>query len=350
MRSKTSALGVKKILIVLLFLAVVAFGAYGNYKSGINSSVGETEELVTFEINPGEGVKKIGANLIAEDLIESDFFFETYIWRTENETKLQAGIYELNKGLSIIEIVDKLIAGEILSQEENIKILEGWKIIDMEEYFVKNNILGESDFSKQVSAPVSDWSFTFAKPSYLEDVPFGVDLEGYIFPDTYRIFVGASAEDIIEKTLDNFDNKLDQELRDEIKSQGKSIHEIITLASIIEKEVASEDDMAIVSGLLYKRMEIGMRLEVDASVNYASGKSDPSVTYADLQIDSPYNTYKYDGLPPGPICSPGLQAIKAAIYPKESPYLFYLNRQDTGETIFSKNFDEHIRNKNKYLK
>ena len=181
-------------------------------------------------------------------------------------------------------------------------------------------------------------------------MPIGVDLEGYLFPDTYRIYNDASADDILEKMLDNFDTKLSRELRDEIASQGKSIHDIVTMASIIEKEVAVKDDMAIVSGILYKRMEIGMRLEVDSSVNYVSGKSDPSVTYVDLQIDSPYNTYKYDGLPPGPICNPGLQAIQAAVYPGTSSYLFYLNRQDTGETIFSKNFDEHIRNKNKYLK
>ena len=93
-----------------------------------------------------------------------------------------------------------------------------------------------------------------------------------------------------------------------------------------------------------------MKLEVDSSVNYATGKSDPSASYVDLQIDSPYNTYKYFGLPPGPISNPGFRAIKAAVYPEESPYLFYLNRQDTGETIFSQDYNEHIRNKNKYLK
>ncbi len=328
---------------------IVILGTYSNYNLKINNAVGEAEELVIFEIKPGEGVKKIGANLIAEGLIKSDFFFETYIWRTKDDTKLQFGVYELNKGLSIVEIVDKLIAGETLNQERDIKILEGWKIIDMEEYFVKNDILAKGLFVERASQSVSDEVFKH-EFEFLQDVPPGIDLEGYLFPDTYRIFNGASHFDIIKKMLDNFDNKLSQELRDEISSQGKSIHDIVTLASIIQKEVASEKDMAIVSGLLYKRMEVGMRLEVDASVNYASGKSDPSVTYADLQIDSPYNTYKYDGLPPGPICSPGLQAIIAAIYPRESPYLFYLNRQDTGETIFSKDFNEHIRNKNKYLK
>ncbi len=137
---------------------------------------------------------------------------------------------------------------------------------------------------------------------------------------------------------------------EKIKEQNKTVHEIITLASIIEKEVRSEKDMALVAGILLKRLEIGMPLEVDSTINYITGKNDPSVQSVDLQINSPYNTYKNYGLPPGPISNPGLASIKAAVYPEESDYLFYLNRQDTGETIFSKNYDEHLTNKYKYLK
>ena len=339
----------KKILILTISLAALALISYSVYNTSINSGLGSAEDIVSFEVKPGEGVKSIAANLVDKDLLESSFFFETYIWRSENETRLQAGVYELNRGMSIVQIVDKLIGGDIVSKEKNIKLLEGWTIADMDEYFTKNKILEEGEFIKKVGHD-QHLSFDFEKSDYLDDSQIGINLEGYIFPDTYRIFEGATSEEILKKTLDNFNDKLSPELRAEIKSQNKSIHEIITLASIIEKEVFLEEDMAIVAGILYKRMEIGMRLEVDSSVNYISGKSDPSVTYADLQIDSPYNTYKYDGLPPGPICNPGLQAIIAAIRPKESPYLFYLNRQDTGETIFSKDFNEHIRNKNKYLK
>ena len=197
---------------------------------------------------------------------------------------------------------------------------------------------------------MSNWQFSFTKPGFLDSVPKGVDLEGYLFPDTYRVFNDVSDEEIVKKLLNNFDKKLSPELRQKIARQGKTIHEIITMASIIEKEVSSEADRPIVAGILYKRIKNGMRLEVDSSINYITGKNDPGANYADLEIDSPYNTYKNYGLPPGPICNPGLAAIKAAVYPEESAYLFYLNRQDTGETIFSKTFDEHIKNKNKYLK
>jgi len=174
-------------------------------------------------------------------------------------------------------------------------------------------------------------------------------LEGYIYPDTYRVYNNASVSDIVFKALNNLKNKADSKLLGDIEKSGMTFHEVMTLASIIEKEVRNKDDMKTVSGILIKRMNIGMRLEVDSTINYITGKNDPGASYKDLEIDSPYNTYKNYGLPPGPICNPGIEAIKAAVYPKESDFLFYLNRQDTFETIFSKNYDEHLRNKAKYL-
>lgn len=325
-------------------MALLQYYHFSIEKHGVN------EEEIDFVIEKGQNVETISDNLFKADLIDSTLFFETYIWETGNGIKLQAGKYILDKKMSIKEIVDKLISGDVARDEKTIKILEGWTIDDIENYLVENEITKPGEFSGLAKVYIGDWSMSFAKPDILDDAPSRVDLEGYLFPDTYRIFSSATAEDIVEKLLGHMELKLDDELRVEIKKQGRSIHEVLTLASIIEKEVVSEEDMAIVSGLLQKRMEIGMKLEVDSSVNYATGKSDPSASYVDLQIDSPYNTYKYFGLPPGPISNPGFRAIKAAVYPEESPYLFYLNRQDTGETIFSQDYNEHIRNKNKYLK
>jgi UPF0755 protein len=244
--------------------------------------------------------------------------------------------------MSIKDISDKLVSGKVDNKERTIKILEGWTITDIDKYLSKEGIIAEGEFIKLTKAVPAGFE--------LIKLPSGVDLEGYLFPDTYRIFKDASADDILIKLLTAFENKLSPELRLEIEKQGKTVHEIITLSSIIEKEVRSEDDMAIVSGILQKRLEISMPLEVDSTINYITGKNDPAVEYSDLQIDSPYNTYKNYGLPPGPISNPGLASIKAAIYPTESEYLFYLNRQDTGETIFSKTYDEHLVNKYKYLK
>lgn len=328
-------------------LAGLAFFAV--YKSAVAKHGNAAAALTQFEIKAGEGVVDVASRLEQQGIISSPFFFRLFVWQSENATKIQAGKYEISPAMSMVEILETFVLGKVLSDETNIKMLEGWTIDDMEKYLSDKGTLSSGAFSSLAKKPVRDWSFSFAKPDFLQ-AENSTDLEGYLFPDTYRIFQGSSAEDIIKKMLDNFDKKLDPEMRAEIERQGKSLHDVITMASIIEKEVNNEKDAAIVAGILYKRLELGMRLEVDSSVNYATGKSEASASYEDLAVDSPYNTYKNGGLPPGPISNPGLWAIRAALYPETSPYLFYLNRQDTGETIFSKDFEEHVRNKNKYLK
>ncbi len=340
----------KKIFVLIMVILIAIWGVYYNYQNKVYKNKKNSQGFVSFTISQGESVQDIANNLLVNGLIDSVLFFKIYIWQTDSSSQLQAGVYELDKSISISKIVNKFIKGKTVSDEQEIKILEGWTIKDINDYLMKNNIINDNIFQKKASQAVNNWEFSFAKFSFLQQIPRGFDLEGYLFPDTYRIFKQASAEDVIKKMLDNFNKKITPVLYAEIEKQHKTIPEIITMASIIEKEVRDKNDMAIVAGILYKRLSLGMRLEVDSTVNYATGASRASVTWQDLQIDSPFNTYQHSGLPPGPICNPGIEAIKAAIYPQTSDYLFYLNRQDTGETIFSKTFSEHIRNKNKYLK
>jgi UPF0755 protein len=189
----------------------------------------------------------------------------------------------------------------------------------------------------------------FAKPDFLKDAPADADLEGFLFPDTYRVFKNATAEDIVQKLLDNFNDKLTLDLRTDIAKQGKSIFDVITMASIIEKEVKSPEDMKIVSGIFWQRTGDSYPLESCATLAYILGVNKKQYTYEDTKINSPYNTYQNAGLPPGPICNPGLAAIQAAIYPQTTDYHYFLTRPDTGATIFSKTYQEHLRNKAKYL-
>lgn len=321
-----------------------------SYYTGVSKPLNMNGQALDFTIETGDSVEKISLNLEKLGLINSARHFKTYVWLEDFATGLQAGTFAISPAMSIKEIVRALVSGEVVSREKDAMIIEGWSIADIDKYLEKNSILSSNDYKKIALGTLSDWSFDFDKPAYLTDAPKTANLEGYLFPDTYKLFVDASASDLIEKQLHNFDQKLSQDLRDEIKRQGKSIQAIITMASIIEKEVSVEKDRAIVSGILNKRMAIGMRLEVDSSINYITGKDSPSAELSDLEIESPYNTYRNYGLPPGPICNPSLSAIKAAVYPEASEYLFYLNRQDTKETIFSKDYDEHLRNKAKYLK
>jgi UPF0755 protein len=333
------------LLLIMIFSGLVLF----YYWRGINEAADKNGGAREFIVEKGAGVKTISANLEKEGLIGSARIFEAYIWRAGKEKDLKAGTYELSPAMNIKEISGIIFAGNIVNRERDIVIIEGWRVEDIDDYLFKKGIAEKGEFAQKALAPVGDWTFSFDKPSFLAEAPAEATLEGYLFPDTYRLFEDASVEDIIYKMLDNFGRKMNVELLAEIKNKEMSLHDTIIMASILEKEV-SGDDGPIVAGILYQRLEIGMRLEVDASINYITGKNNPSSELKDLAIDSPYNTYKYYGLPPGPISNPGLSSIRSAVFPEESPYLFYLNRQDTKETIFSKTHDEHVMNKNKYLR
>ncbi len=183
----------------------------------------------------------------------------------------------------------------------------------------------------------------------MKDKPKNLNLEGYIFPDTYEIRKEENLEEIIIKTLQNLDSKLTKDIREDIDQQKRTIFEIITMASMIEKEVRTLEDKKIVSGILWKRLENNMPLQVDATIFYITGKKGTAISIEELKIDSLYNTYKYMGLPLGPICNPGLESIISAVYPEASDFWFYLSTPE-GETIFSKTLKEHNIAKAKYLK
>ena len=232
----------------------------------------------------------------------------------------------------------------IEKNEDCFRIIEGWDNKEVSAYLVDKNFLSENGFTEAAGAD----SPLIKEFDFLQDKPANVDLEGYLFPDTYRIFKNSDSYDIIRKMLANFNAKLTPELRQEIVKQKKSFFEVLTLASIIEKEVSEPEDMKMVADIFYKRLKAGIALQSDATVNYATGKSLIQPTYQDLSVNSLYNTYRYPGLPPGPISNPGINALKAAIYPTPNPYYYFLTTE-SGQAIYSKTYEEHLINKNKYL-
>ena len=198
--------------------------------------------------------------------------------------------------------------------------------------------------------PTSQWPQDFsADYDFLRDKPKHRGLEGYLFADTYRFRPSSSPEEVIIKMLNNFDQQLDDNMRQDIERQGKTIYQIVTMASLLEKEVRSEEDMKIVADIFWRRVKNGQRLESCATLAYILGENKPQYSYEETRINSPYNTYINSGLPPGPICSPSLKALRAAIYPTSNDYNFFLTRSDNGQTIFSRDFAEHKANKAKYL-
>jgi len=268
-----------------------------------------------FLVEKGQSLFQIGENLEKEGLIKNKFFFDFYLFLKEAQKKLQAGEYLISPSESIAEVAKKIISGD--TARISVTIPEGFTVKQIEE---KLNL----------------------------KLP-GENLEGFLFPDTYQFPLMVSGEEVVKKMRDNFEKKLTPDLREEIERQGKTIFEIVTLASLIEKEVKTKEDRELVSGILWKRLKNNILLQVDATITYLTGKKTTKIPMEDLQIDSPYNTYKYKGLPLGPICNPGLDSIKAAIYPKNSEYWYYLSTPE-GETIFSKTLAEHNTAQAKYLK
>lgn len=347
--------------ILIFVLAIMIFFSFICYSIAINEPRNKKGDDLTFIVQNGHGIKQIASDLLNQNIIKSKFWFEVYVWQTKNEKKIQAGEYILNSRYSIKKVVEIFVNGDTVNQEKTIKIIPGWNLSDISGYLEKKGMLMQDNFYKIVGLQKIDYrkneNIKYPKPKdyslefeFLKDKPKYYGLEGYLFPDTYRVFNNSSIDDIVKKMLINFDKKLTKEMRDEIKKQNKTIYEIITMASIIEKEVRSEEDMETVSGIFWNRIKNGQALESCASLAYILDVNKKQYTFEDTKIDSPYNTYLFFGLPPGPIASPGLQAIKSAIYPKNTEYNFFLSSFDDGKTIFSKTYDEHLKNKVKYLK
>ncbi len=332
------------ILPVIFLLLAFLFLIYEIYLP--HSSAAGAQEVV---ILPGMGSRSIAQNLKHAGAIRSKWAFIIYVSLTGQAHLLKPGTYNFVSP-SIAEIAEALAASE--PSDLVITIPEGWSAGEIGAYLQRRGVAGAAAFEELVS-PAGSRAFADRFP-FLRGRPASVGLEGYLFPDTYAIYPDAKPEDVIVRMLENFDRRLDPLLRSLITRQGKTIFQIITMASLIEKEVRSDEDRAVVSGILWKRLGAGIPLQVDASITYIKKYNAKRITnngrisIKDTQIDSPYNTYRSLGLPLGPIANPGLSAIRAALYPKSSPYLYYLSAPD-GRTIFSRILEEHIAAKAKYL-
>ncbi|MBZ9569500.1 endolytic transglycosylase MltG [Patescibacteria group bacterium] len=319
------------------------------------------KDLTSFEekmflVEKGQNIFQIAENLEKENLIKHRFYFETYLFLIGKPKKLQAGEYLLFSSMTIPEITRKIVSGDVI--KEKITIIEGWNLRDIGWYLENGGLFQAEELFEIAGFPLIDYSKVTDLPppidfsqefEFLKDKPKNLGLEGYLFPDTYEISRGESLEEIVKKILKNFEKKLKPELREEINRQEKTIFEIVTMASLIEKEVKTQEDRERVSGILWKRLNNNIPLQVDATITYITGKKTIKISREETQIDSPYNTYKYRGLPLGPICNPGLESILASLYPKASEYWYYLSTSE-GETIFSKTLEEHNVAKSKYLK
>lgn len=310
-------------------------------------SPGDDPWLVSFTIDEGTSVDAIVRQLQEEEVITSAFFFKMYT--KLSDSVLQAGTFELAKGMNIRSVVRVL--GYAQAEEVQVTIPEGYTLAQIGEVIVEAMPeIETADWEAVVSASSRH---TLAQDELLTGIPSDQGLEGYLFPDTYRFRADANAATVVETMILTLERRLAENgiaiPRNLIFEGGLTFHEMITMASIVEREVRTPEDMKLVAGIFYTRMKIGMALQADSTVNYVTGKSDTSVSLEDSRVDSPYNTYQNLGLPPGPISNPGMNAILAVLNPTGSDYFYFLTTDD-GEVVYAKTFDEHITNKYQYLK
>jgi UPF0755 protein len=333
---------VRIFLIIAIVFSVVTFGSFFYLSFTAQHSRGISKETRRFEVQSGENIFDLSGRLKANGLIASRLAFLWTIAREGKTKQLVAGAYALSGELSITEIVFLVTEGKIIPRDIRITFPEGWDAQKMSERLTANDLPG-AEFLTLTQKIWPQWRKSF---DFLVDLPADASLEGFLFPDTYYFDPNASAESIIEKMLMNFGKKIDAELRNAVKNKAPSLYAAVTLASIVENEVRSESDRQMVSDIFLRRLAIGQPLQSDATIQYILGIDKIQHTFEETRVVSPYNTYINPGLPPGPIGNPGLMAVHSAIFPKGNSYFYFLSDPNTGETIFSVTYEEHLRNKN----
>ncbi len=337
-----------KIFLYPIILAILVFCVSLSYFLFALGPVARGSSIKNFEVESGQSLEKISTDLEAAGLIRSENVFKIFAILSGQAHLLKPGSFVLDSASGTPAILGRLVKGA--REEITVAIIEGMTLRDIEEKLSAANILPLK--------AISQFNFDALKKDY-EFLGLTKGLEGYLFPDTYNFFKNSGTELVVRKFLDNFNKKAWPVLKACLgsggKCQGLTKDQLITLASLLEKEVPGVEDKKIVAGILLERLALGIPLQVDATISYAKCFGtfvfcdNPAIKREDLKWQSLYNTYLYPGLPPGPISNPGLASITAAIKPERSDYMYYLSDPKTKKTIYSRTLDEHNDNRVKYL-
>lgn len=293
---------------------------------------------IMVEVPSGAGVSKISALLKDHDLIQSVRGFKEKVKAMDAETTLQAGLYELNKTMDAESIIRKMVDGDVYIEKIRVVIPEGFELKQIVERLSEAGLIKADAFY----AAMGNASYDFR---IMSELPTGVGrMEGFLFPATYEFEKGATETEIVSQMIRAFDLQFKPEWYDRAKELNMSVLEVVTLASIVEREAKLDSERGLIAGVFENRLRMNKQLESCATVQYALGERKTRLYNVDLEVDSPYNTYRYRGLPPGPIASPGTKSIEAVLYPEPSEYLFFrTTAKGDGSHDFSKTYQEHLR-------
>lgn len=289
-----------------------------------------------FTVQSGDSIGVIATNLQEEKLIRSGAAFKAYL-KITGQIIVQPGNYSLSSGWSVMQIANFVANG--VTSNVNITIPEGWTTSQIARAAEDKEVV---ETSEELLDIINNFPPDY---DFLKSRPANASLEGFLFPDTYR-FIKGNPTLLVRQILENFGSKYNVEIKPYL--EDKNLYEVLIVASMIEREAQKDKDRYLISGVIKNRLDIGMRLDIDATVRFVINNWENPLTRDDLSTDSPYNTRRYGGLPPGPICNPGLASIKAALSPTEHDYYYYLTDL-TGVTHYAKTAFEHNANKVKYL-
>ncbi|OIO19777.1 MAG: hypothetical protein AUJ37_01885 [Candidatus Magasanikbacteria bacterium CG1_02_41_34] len=339
----------KKLLLIVV--GILLFGGFLFYRN-IYTAIGIETDTKVISIPSGLSVREIAVLLEEQGIVPSSNILVRYLVWKNMDTKIQHGDITFVPPHSIAHVAMEL-ANPQGRKEREITLLPGWDIRQIAEYFEKEGIASAEDFYRAVGTPLNERPSTYD----MSDVPQfdskskDANLEGYLRPDTYRIFESASVDDIVGKLVHGRADQFTDQMLADTNVQGKTVHEILTMASILEREVRTPEDRRLVSDLFWRRYNIGMALQADSTVHYITGTEGSVFTTKNArEVDSLWNTYKYPGLPPGPISNPSVGAIMAAIYPEKNTNWYFLTTLDTGEVKYAKTLDQQNANSATYLR
>lgn len=331
----------KLILLIILFLFVITLTFVIAYSSTIRKPLKSTEDSIIIEVKQGEGFYDILDKLDKENKLTNKLLIKVNLAIDKRKVNLTEGIYEINTNSSLEELIKSLENKDGDKDLVKLTIPEGYSIEDIAKSVEDKGICSKDEFIKDVK--------DYKLPSFVKNNnKKRYNLEGYLYPDTYLIEKGSNANDVIKSMLDRFEDVLKQaEDETKVEISDEDVEKIVTIASMIEREARVPGDRPLISSVIYNRLEKDMKLQIDAAVIYALGYHVDVVLNKHLEVDSPYNVYKYKGLPVGPIANPGLDCIKAALLPEKTDYLYYIMKDD-GSHYFTNNYEDFL-NKKKEL-
>ena len=326
---------IKRLFVLVLLIAIVAgAGAWWMYSQAIEPYRGYTEPEVFVEIPPGSSPAAIGNRLVSAGVVRDGRTFQAALFVSGRSRGLRAGEYRFDTPLHALDVIDKIARGDVYRRRLTFR--EGLTIAEMAQVFEERGFGKADEFTKAAShaALIADLD------------PSARDLEGYLFPETYALPRGTSAAAVVAQMVDGFKKVMTPELRAAATGAGLTVRQLVTLASLVEKETGTPEERPLVAAVYANRMKIGMGMQADPTVIYAlqkAGKYTGNLRREDLQFDSPYNTYRYPGLPPGPIAAPGKASIESAAKPADVDYLYFVSKND-GSHVFASTLADHNQN------